>query len=47
MQAAIAQSEVRETINELFQQNDTQPTISAAPSTAIPSSAATRRASAA
>jgi potassium-dependent mechanosensitive channel len=46
MRAAVAQSEVRESINELFQQNDAQPSISAAPTAGTPP-AAMRRANAA
>ena len=41
MRAAIAQSEVREAINDLFQQIDAQPTIGAAPGQANPTSGAT------
>jgi len=42
MQAAIAQSDVREAINELFQQNDTQPIIATMPTPSQPTSTAAR-----
>jgi potassium efflux system protein len=47
MRVAIVQSEVRETINELFRQVKAQPIIAAAPFFADPSSGATRSAKAA
>ena len=47
MQTAVVQSEVRERINELFQQNNAQPIIAAAPFSGDATSAATRPAKAA
>ena len=47
MQAAIAQSDVREAINELCQQNDAQPIIAAIPALSNSTSGATRAAKAA